>query len=182
MAGKNVNKAVNNYRNPLKEIVGCVTDPILLSSEGGGYHVGEEYSLALRGGDSVHLGGEANIAISIIQYFRPVRDDRKDYGPFKVSTTAYYYTIEDENDHEILVYHWHPTAPKSKTPYPHMQLEYGAKVGRQELPGEHIPTGRVSLEAFIRLLLEVFKVPEQKADWRDVLSRTEQRFDLYKNW
>jgi hypothetical protein len=81
-----------------------------------------------------------------------------------------------------LAYHWHPNAPNSETPYPHVHLQYGAKVDRQELAGEHIPTGRVAIEDFIRLLLEVFKVSAQKDDWRNVLNRTKRRFDLYKSW
>ena len=182
MAGRNVNEAVNNYRDPLKEVIGCVTQPILLFSAGGGYRVGNEYSLALQKGDPVKLGGEANISITMIQYFRPVEDVRKDYGPYRVSTRAYYYTIQDADGHEVLAYHWHPTAPNSNTPWPHVHLEYGAGVGRQELAGEHIPTGRVTVEDFVRLLLEVFKVPEQKPNWRDVLDRTKGRFDFYKSW
>ncbi len=103
MAGKNVNEAVRNYRNPLKEVVNCVTDPILLFSERWGYRVGEEYSLTLREGDAVQLAG-TDIAISIIQYFQPVKGERKDYGPYRVRTTAYYYTIEDADGREILAY------------------------------------------------------------------------------
>lgn len=181
MAGKNVKEAVNNYRNPLKEAVNCVTDPILLFSARGGYEVEEEYSLTLREGDPVRLAG-MGIAISISQYFRPVRDDRKDYGPFRVRTTAYYYTVEDVSGDEILAYHWHPDTPNSKTVHPHVQLEYGAKVGRPELAGSHIPTGRVTVEDFVRLLIELFGVLPRRPDWRDVLGHTKGRFDLYKSW
>lgn len=181
MAGRTVNEAVNNYRNPLKEVVNCVADPILLFSKGGGYKVGEEYALTLREGDAVQLVG-MSIAISISQYFQPVKDDREDYGPFRVRTTAYYYTVEEANSHEILAYHWHPEAPNSKIERPHMQLEQGAKVGRAELAGSHIPTGRVTLEDFIRLLIEVFQAPPRRDDWREVLKRTEGRFNMYKSW
>ncbi len=182
MAGRNAQEAVNNYRDPLKEVVGCVTDPVLLFSKRGGYRVGEEYSLALRDADPVQLSGQARVAISIIQYFRVVKDEREDYGLFRVTTTAYYYTIEDENAHEIVAYHWHPQAPNSKTLHPHMHLQHGARIGRPELAGTHIPTGRVALEDFLRLLVEVFGATPLKSDWNAILGRTKTRFGMYKSW
>lgn len=181
MAGEDVNEAVNNYRDPLKEVVKCVTDPILLFSKRGGYQVGDEYTLTLREGDPVRLTG-TNIAISISQYFRPIKDERKDYGPYRVSTTAYYYTVEDVNGPEVLAYHWHPEAPNSKTLHPHVHLQQGAQVKRQELAGEHLPTGRVAVEDFIRLLIELFGVTPRNANWRAVLDRTTERFRTYKSW
>ncbi len=182
MAGRNAQEAVRNYRAPLQEAVGCVTEPILLLSKRGGYRIGEEYSLILREGDPVQLFGTSRIAVSIAQYFRVVEDERPDYGPVRVTTTAYYYTIVDGNDREVLTYHWHPDAPQSRTPYPHLQLEHGAMVGRPELRGSHIPTGRVALEDFLRLLIEVFSVPPKKDNWDHILGLTKRRFDLYKSW
>jgi hypothetical protein len=182
LAGRDAHEAVNNYREPLKDAVGCVTNPVLLFSEHGGYRVGEEYSLALMEGDPVQLSGTARIAISVIQYFQVIQDEREDYGPFRVTTTAYYYTVEDENGHEIIAYHWHPKAPNSKTVHPHVHLQYGAKVKRQELAGTHLPTGRVAVEDFLRLMIEVFGVAPLKKNWSVILGRTKKQFDLYKSW
>ena len=182
MARRNAQEAVKNYLTTLEEAVACVTEPVLLLSKRGGYRIGEEYSLVLREGDPVPLKGGARIAISLFQHFRLVKDEREDHGPIRVTTAAYYYVLEDSNGHEILSYHWHPESPRSKHPDPHMHLKHGANVGRGELVGSHIPTGRVALEDFLRLLVEAFKVPPRKADWYAVLSRTKQRFNRDKSW
>jgi hypothetical protein len=92
------------------------------------------------------------------------------------------YTIEDEHHHEILAYHWHPNAPNSRTPWPHVHIQHGVNVGRHELAGTHVPTGRVSLESFLRMIIEVFGVPAKNADWERILERTEGRFDFARNW
>ena len=146
MARRNAQEAVKNYRTTLEEAVACVTEPVLLLSKRGGYRIGEKYSLVLRDGDPVRLKGDGRIAISLYQHLRLVKDTRESYGLIRVTTVAYYYVIEDSNGHEILSYHWHPESPRSEHPHPHMHLKRGAKVGRGELAGSHIPTGRVALE------------------------------------
>ena len=182
MVRRYAQNAVKNYLNTLEEAVACVTEPVLILSKRGGYRIGEDYSLILREGDPVQLKGGARIAISIYQHFRLVEDKREHYSPIRVTTTAYYYVVEDSNEYEILSYHWHPESLVSKHPRPHMHLEHGAKVGRVELAGSHIPTGRVALEDFLRLLIAAFKVPARKPDWEAVLRRTKQRFNRDKSW
>ena len=182
MAGRNPQEAVGNYRDPLNEAVACATDPHLILSRRSGFRVGEEYSLALLEGDPVRLPGAARVAISLVQYFQIVEDDRPDYGPYRVRTTAYYYTIEDVEGHEVLAYHWHPQAPNSRTLHPHVHLQYGARVGRRELAGSHVPTGRVAVEDFLRLLIEPFGVPPRNVGWKETLGRTKGRFDSYEGW
>lgn len=146
----------------------------------------QDYALTLQDGDPVSLAGESRIAVSLTQYFRFVRNDREDRGPFRVSTSAYYYTIEEQDGPEILAYHWHPKGLSDEAA-PHLHLKSGAKVGRAELTrtkgqSAHIPTGRVALEEVLRLLIEGFNVPPKKEDWEGVLTHTKGKFDQYKNW
>jgi hypothetical protein len=94
--------------------------------------------------------------------------------------------VEEREGPEIITYHWHPEGLSSEDA-PHLHLKSGAKVGRVELTrtkGEsaHIPTGRVALEEFLRLLIECFGVPPRKSDWRQVLRGTKEDFDRYRNW
>ena len=45
-----------------------------------------------------------------------------------------------------------------------------------DLDGLHLPTGRVSLEAVIRMLITEFAIAPRRADWRRTLDRTEAAF------
>lgn len=100
---------------------------------------------------------------------------------WKVRTAYYSYGLEDENGAELLVYHWHPDGISPIT-YPHLHLEAGARVGRPELLGSHIPTGRIALEDFILYLIETFGVNTLREDWRAVLDETGSAFRLFKTW
>ncbi|HZB83603.1 MAG TPA: hypothetical protein VE288_12265 [Rubrobacteraceae bacterium] len=55
-------------------------------------------------------------------------------------------------------------------------------VERAELQAAHLPTGRVSLEAFIRLLIEDFEVPTLRGDWEEALARSEEEFEADRSW
>jgi hypothetical protein len=125
------------------------------------------------------LGG-TSLYFDVGQWFYIVEDPVN--GPWRVTTAGYKYTIETEDAEEILGYHWHPDSP-SPFKYPHLHLGKGAQIGRRELEGAklHLPTGRVSMEDFIRLVVEVFNA-RAREDWRDVLSRTARRFWDFASW
>lgn len=186
MAGRTLNDAYKNYLDPVKKAISCVADAVLIASVlPNDLELEEVYSLALKAGDSVSLSGDSRIAISVSQHFKLVKDERKDRGPFRVSTSAYSYTVKEQDRMEILAYHWHPEGVSKE--FPHLHLKSGARVQRPELTrtkGEssHIPTGRVALEEFIRLLIECFSVPPRKESWKSELQQTRQKFDEYKNW
>jgi hypothetical protein len=99
-------------------------------------------------------------------------------GPWKVSTEAYYYGIHDRQQTEILSYHWHP---KTERTFPHIHLHSGSSVIRA-LQGIHLPTGRVSLEQVLRLLIEEMKVKPLRADWAKVIQGTQLRYELARTW
>ncbi len=183
MAGRTLNDAYKNYLDPLKKAISCVTDAVLIASvRPNDLELEEVYSLALKAGDSVPLSGDSRISISVSQQLKLVEDERKGRGPYRVATSAYSYTVEEQDGAEIIAYHWHPKGIGKE--FPHLHLKSGAKVQRPELTrtkGEssHIPTGRVALEEFIRLLIECFSVPPQKKDWEEALRQAKQKFDEY---
>jgi hypothetical protein len=68
-------------------------------------------------------------------------------------------------------------------PHPQAHLQVNGAFGedmvsKSSLPRIHFPTGRVALEAMIRLLADQFEVPcnEPPEMWRPVLSESEQAF------
>jgi hypothetical protein len=46
----------------------------------------------------------------------------------------------------------------------------------------HLPTGRVSIEAVIRFLIEDLEVAPLRDDWRAVLDRHEDLFRQTRSW
>jgi len=95
----------------------------------------------------------------------------------------YQYRLLDQRERELLVYHWQPGDAFLGPDHPHVHVS--AALSAQvtaidteiiDLTGLHLATGRVSLEAVIRMLIEEFGVAPQRPDWREILARTEAVF------
>jgi hypothetical protein len=104
------------------------------------------------------------------QQFRLVQDE----DGWHVSTVAYRYQLLDENDGELIAWHWHPGAGPD---HPHIHVPAGP-INRHV----HVPTGRVSIETVLRLLLTDLEVPARRPDHGEVLDETEARFIQYRRW
>jgi hypothetical protein len=46
----------------------------------------------------------------------------------------------------------------------------------------HLPTGRVSLEAVVRFLIDDLDVVPRRADWRAILARHEEASGRARTW
>jgi len=66
--------------------------------------------------------------------------------------------------------------------FPHLHLEHGARIEREEFEGAHLPTGRVAFEDFVRLLIVDFGVPPEKEDWEEVLLQSRAEFERDRSW
>lgn len=64
--------------------------------------------------------------------------------------------------------------------WPHLHA-YGAR-DTLTLRKLHLPIGRVSLEAVVRLLIEDLDVVPRRAEWRAILTRYEERFRHTRTW
>ena len=98
---------------------------------------------------------------------------------WRVSTVAYDYRLNDDTGREILSWHWHP-APLKGVDYPHLHVA-AAPPGRHA----HLPTGRVSVESVLRLLLtdlKVLRTRDHENDFEDVLDASERDFIEYRSW
>lgn len=180
MAGSTPRKAVQNFLKPLQLALSCVTDA-QIATDG-------DYSIA---GEHVWVGAASepfplarvrgpSLRARIRQNYRVVRAEGQ-RGPWKVTITAYYYTLEEASRREIISFQWHPTG-SGAPPYPHVHLGHAAAVGRAELEDAHIPTGRVALEQVLRFAIEAFKLRPRRTDWRDVLFGTRRRFEQWRTW
>ena len=92
-----------------------------------------------------------------------------------VRLVSYEYRLLDPNQREIIAFHWHPTG-LSNVSDPHLHLssrlnpiEMGRNQEPLDLADMHIPTGFVTLEDVVRLLITEFGVTPHRDDWDDLL-------------
>lgn len=103
----------------------------------------------------------------------------------RVYSASYQYQLDDGGEHWVLRYDYVRT-PNNEHPASHVQLRADLKEPCERcLPRDtpleriHFPTGRITLEAVIRLLAEQFQVPcnESPDIWRPILAETERQFE-----
>jgi len=176
LPGQTAREAVERYVRPLQKALSCVTDAVL--GHRGGYHPSAKpHVLTFAGTDgSVPLRG-TDLNLAFIRHYSIVRTQADQ--SYVVRTAYYAYGLEDgETGREIFAYHWHPDG-SGPIRYPHLHLEHGAQVGRNELTRGHLPTGRVALEDVLTFLIEQFNVKPRRNDWRKVLQETTDVFQPY---
>jgi len=180
VAGSTPRKAVQNFLEPLQRALSCVTDAQIAADRD--VSMAKEHVWMGAGGETFALARDRgpSLRARINQEYRIVRAEGQ-RGPWKVTITAYHYTVEEASGTEIISFQWHPTG-SGALPYPHVHLGHAAAVGRAELEGAHIPTGRVALEQVLRFAIEAFKLQPRRTDWRDVLFGTRRRFEQWRTW
>ena len=176
MAGKSPAEAVNAYLDPLTRALSCVTRGVLNVSPGGYLAELSPHALVLGNGRQRLAGG---LVLGLEQAYEIVEAEGE-RGPWKCSTTWYAYSLDDE-DGEIIAYHWHPAGDSDVT-RPHAHLGPGAQVGRAGLAKAHLPTNRVSVEDFLLLGIRDLGVKPQRKDWPKILEETRETFEDWQTW
>ncbi|MBA4179835.1 MAG: hypothetical protein C0506_04530 [Anaerolinea sp.] len=92
-------------------------------------------------------------------------------GEMTARLTSYVYQLSAAGGAEILAYHWHPGSAEAR---PHLHISAAAGSVLPELQRAHLPTGKVELAEFIRLLVRDFGVRPLRKDWRRVLGVSAQ--------
>ncbi|QDP95074.1 hypothetical protein FOE78_03345 [Microlunatus elymi] len=93
------------------------------------------------------------------------------------------YALALDGKGELFTAHWHPSSKVSDFEEPH--YHFGAVALSDSgvfIERAHIPSGRVSLEKFIRTMIEQFGITASCQDWRDRLSRSESAFQQHSTW
>ncbi|MDQ3693418.1 MAG: hypothetical protein M3464_07305 [Chloroflexota bacterium] len=57
-------------------------------------------------------------------------------------------------------------------------LSATAPVFPQTFHKKHLPTGRVSIQSVVRFAIEELGVPPLRRNWRDILDRGQQQFEV----
>ncbi len=129
-------------------------------------------------------GGPSGLFFDVAHVFAIVEAERIRFRhQWRVTTRMYEYRLLDYHFEELLVYHWQPGLDFEGPDHPHLHVSsalnvQGDAVTHHEIDLDklHVATGRVSLEAIIRMLITEFRVAPQRHDWRETLDRTEATF------
>jgi hypothetical protein len=123
--------------------------------------------------------GHHRLYLALSQEFHIARDSRFP-GEWKVVTDAYAYSLSLTEDlsEEFILWHWHP-ASGAMLPHLHLVVKHPRLGGLRKL---HVPSGRVSIEEVIGLLIRELSVQAARDDWAEVLADTEARFRHYRTW
>jgi hypothetical protein len=109
---------------------------------------------------------------------------------WRVSTVSYQYRVFDLLRRELLIWHWQPGQAFDGPDRPHLHVSAKLTVGMSThdpeqttdlgLDGLHLATGRVTMEAVVRTLIEDFNIqPQQQVrgrPWQEVLDHNEATF------
>jgi hypothetical protein len=117
---------------------------------------------------SAQLG---RVQLALSHWYRLTRD-----GPWHATTTGYEYRLIFGEHQELAAWHWHP-APLPGPDFPHLHITNEPLTRRA-----HLPTGRVSIESVLRLLIDDLGVPARRADYAEVFGAAERDFIEYRRW
>ncbi len=125
------------------------------------------------------VGGPRGLLLDVSHLFEMVPYGRH----WQVSTRMYEFRLLDHHHKELMVYHWQPGSEFAGPDQPHLHVSAAlqAQIDAQtaqtiDLDRRHVATGRVSLEAVVRMLITEFQIAPQRSDWQRTLDRTEAAF------
>jgi hypothetical protein len=173
LPGRNRRDARKAFLVPIGQSLSCITRATLLVSEF--VNRGEQLEALALSEDPLKLKSAvlgSTVQLQLRHQYRIVKE--KDRRQFHVSTAAYFYRLDDEPGNEIMSWHWHPGVGVD---HPHLHVSSNP-AGKHA----HLPTGRVSIESVLRMLIDELGVPALKDDYATVLKRAEDNFIEYRRW
>lgn len=187
MPGTTPSDAVRLFVAPLQQALGCVAHG-KISVRRGGYRpqLGAEQQWSLNDGGGVALRRQAGSPWSPLElyaamYWRVIEDEREGYGPFRVTTIGYDYSLVANEKDELWAMHWHAQS-QSQEIKPHLHL--GDLLLSDQSPvtsHNHLRTGRMTFETAIRWAVE-FGARPLHDDWETRLALAEAPHLLYRSW
>jgi hypothetical protein len=175
LPGKNTYRAFRSFVAPLNRALSCVTSAVVIGS--GHNPENDRHALILNNGDPAPLRVSPRLYLTVAMHYRLVKHAHR--REWKVSTVAYMYGVQDENQEELLGYHWHPRSTPEYA-HPHLHLYEGS--GAEVFSKRHLPTRRISLEELLRFLVVEMKVTPLKDDWEKILGETQRAHERFRTW
>ena len=185
MPGNTPHKAFSAFVTPLADALKCVAHPIVEFSPGGSAVPDVKHNLYLTrrnadNDDYLRLGS-SRLELRARMFYRIIKDPKAGYGPYRVTTRGYDYSIRKIDGSAVLDYHWHPNGlSHEKRPHVHLgsaQLRTDAVLSNKQ----HLLTGRLTFKSVIRDLVGM-GVPPRYSDWSDLLDLCETPHLLYRTW
>lgn len=125
--------------------------------------------------------GKSDVELRARMKYKIIEDGRDGYGPFRVTTRGYDYSVRKIDGTAVIDYHWHPTG-KSHELRPHIHIGSAQLRPDSILSNkQHLLCGRVTFEAVIRNLVHQ-GVPPRSDDWSDLLDLCEAPHLLHRTW
>lgn len=183
MPGRTPNDAFSAFITPLMDALKCVATTKIETSEGRRAVLGRKHNLHLtgRGNDGYLRLGRSGLELRARMYYEIITDNRPDYGPYRITTRGYSYSIRTADGGAVLHYHWHPVGQShEKRPHMHLgsaQLQPNAILSSKQ----HLLTGRITFESVIRDLIGMGVEPRYD-DWADLLDVCETPHLLHRTW
>jgi hypothetical protein len=185
MPGDRPHTAFSAFLTPLKDALNCVVHPRIAFSPGGDTLVGQKHNLYLTGhlrqNDAFLRLPGTNLEFRARMFYVIIADDRAGYGPFRVTTRGYDYSVRLTDGAAVLDYHWHPVGlSHEKRPHMHVgssQLRPDAVLSNKQ----HILSGRITLESVVRDLIGLGASPRY-SDYADLLDLCEAPHILHRSW
>jgi hypothetical protein len=114
-------------------------------------------------------------------FYRIIRDERPDFGPYRVTTAGYDYSVQTADGTAVIDYHWHPVGLSHEV-RPHVHLAAAQLRPDAVLANAHrLMTGRITFESVLRDLIGM-GVRARYDDWANILDVCEAPHVLFRSW
>jgi hypothetical protein len=171
LSARSAHEAIKRFLDPLNLAVSCVSRTPIQQTFEAKPQVGR---MSFQGNEAVRLNSRHNLSLQVFHAF----EVSADHIGWRVRSRAYMYHVYAGEEREIIAFHWHPDRGPVALPHAHFKtLNDPFPMGKA-----HMPTGRVSLESVIRLLIDELAVEPMRRDWRGVLAKTERAFIEQRSW
>ncbi len=174
-AARNPREADSNFAYYFRESLSVVTNAFLLASADKDERIliyEPPVKLQRKAGDPLYM--------SITQTYLVTQAEEG----YKARTTSYVYSLltkKDDTFREIVEFHWHPrSTPKLRWPHLHVN----GKTDDGDISRVHLPTARVCVEDFLRLLIRDFGVLARLPydEWKKILAKNKAAFVEHSSW
>jgi hypothetical protein len=184
LAGRTPEAAVDSFIARVRLAVACFVDGVIVGS---GNRPDAEHALTLyvSGQTNPNLarlrthGGSGELLFRFIHHYAVKHEPREGQrGLYEVTSLRYHYDVLDRDEAEIMVFHWDPDGGRG----PHLHVSAAPSIILPQPPGSsmamrrtmlgdlHIPSGHVSIEDLVELLIAEFHVVPRLANWKAVIA------------
>jgi hypothetical protein len=185
-APNDVNIALTNYQKQIENIINCVSHACVYSYPAG---KGGSYILIASPADVIDPTPKVSQTVLrikrakqtlFLRAYQSIRIDNSQQST-RITTDKYYYSLWTDFNHNPLI-EWHSHPRKNNSFKSHLHIPKSLFLIGHELPGKHIPTGRVPLEDIIRFLINELRATPRIEGWKNVLDKSEDIFNSNKTW